>query len=92
MNHFRLSTLTILILMLAPFGDQAQAQPAKSNSPAFDEKAVADFYRGKTIRIVIGSGPGGPTISTRASSRVTCRDLFPAILLCWFSPGRAPAA
>jgi tripartite-type tricarboxylate transporter receptor subunit TctC len=59
MNHLRLSTLMILILMLAPFGDQAQAQPAKSNSPAFDEKAVADFYRGKTIRIVIGSGPGG---------------------------------
>ena len=24
-----------------------------------DEKAVADFYRGKQIRIVIGSGPGG---------------------------------
>ena len=26
---------------------------------ASDEKAVADFYRGKQIRIVIGSGPGG---------------------------------
>jgi len=25
----------------------------------FDEKAVGDFYRGKTIRIIIGSGAGG---------------------------------
>src|SRR4051812_4079032 len=26
---------------------------------AFDEKAVGDFYRGKTIRIITGSAPGG---------------------------------
>ena len=39
------------------FGAQAAAQePAKS---AFDEKPVADFYRGKTVRIIIGSGAGG---------------------------------
>ena len=28
-------------------------------SAQYDEKAVADFYRGKQIRIIIGSGPGG---------------------------------
>jgi len=37
----------------------ASAQPAPTSSPAFDETAVANFYRGKVIRIVIGSGPGG---------------------------------
>ena len=32
------------------------AQPAKTG---FDEKAVADFYRGKTVRIVVGFSAGG---------------------------------
>src|SRR3990172_3714182 len=32
------------------------AQPAKAG---FDEKAVADFYRGKTVRIVVGFSAGG---------------------------------
>jgi tripartite-type tricarboxylate transporter receptor subunit TctC len=32
------------------------AQPA---APAFNEKAVADFYRGKTVRIVVGFSAGG---------------------------------
>ncbi len=32
------------------------AQPAK---PAFDEKAVANFYHGKTVRIVVGFSAGG---------------------------------
>jgi tripartite-type tricarboxylate transporter receptor subunit TctC len=46
------------------------AQPAAASGPpgvaapsaepaAFNERAVADFYRGKTVRIVIGFGPGG---------------------------------
>jgi tripartite-type tricarboxylate transporter receptor subunit TctC len=59
MNNFRSITSTILFLILAPLADHAQAQPARSNTAAFDEKAMADFYRGKTIKIVIGSGPGG---------------------------------
>ncbi len=40
----------------------AAAKPAEAPKPAaatFDEKAVADFYRGKTLRIVVGSAPGG---------------------------------
>lgn len=32
------------------------AQPAKSG---FDEKAMGDFYRGKTVRIVVGFSAGG---------------------------------
>lgn len=27
---------------------------------SFDDKAIADFYRGRTIRIVVGFPPGGP--------------------------------
>lgn len=35
-------------------------KPAPSPAAApFDEKAVADFYRGKTVRIVVGYGAGG---------------------------------
>ncbi len=42
----------------------APAKPAPTQAPAakpaaFDEKAVADFYRGKTVRIVVGFPPGG---------------------------------
>jgi tripartite-type tricarboxylate transporter receptor subunit TctC len=34
------------------------AQPAPTKG-GFDEKAVADFYRGKTVRIVVGFSAGG---------------------------------
>jgi len=40
----------------APGFIAAAAAPAKSG---FDEKAVADFYRGKTVRIVVGFSAGG---------------------------------
>lgn len=42
--------------VLAWFGHAAAASAAK---PAFDEKAVADFYRGKTVRIGVGFSAGG---------------------------------
>lgn len=32
---------------------------AESKARSFDEKAVADFYRGRTITIVVGYAPGG---------------------------------
>lgn len=37
------------------------AKPAASPAAAaaFDEKAVADFYRGKTVRMIVGFAPGG---------------------------------
>lgn len=34
-------------------------KPAPKPAAKFDEKAVAEFYRGKTIRIIVGSAPGG---------------------------------
>lgn len=39
----------------------APAQPTQAPAarPAFDEKALAEFYRGKTIKIVVGHGAGG---------------------------------
>jgi tripartite-type tricarboxylate transporter receptor subunit TctC len=41
---------------------KTEAKPAASpaaKSETFDEKAVADFYRGKTIRLITGSAAGG---------------------------------
>lgn len=47
----------LVAAMLSSTAAAVSAQPAVKLS--FDEKAVADFYRGKTIRILIGSGAGG---------------------------------
>jgi tripartite-type tricarboxylate transporter receptor subunit TctC len=41
---------------LAPGFTAAAAAPAK---PGFDEKAIAGFYHGKTVRIVVGFSAGG---------------------------------
>ena len=54
-----LNKLPSTVVLLAVFGFGAHAfaqQPAKPN---VDEKTVGDFYRGKTVRIIIGSGAGG---------------------------------
>ena len=48
--------MTVLLEYSAPGFTVQAAAPAK---PGFDEKAVADFYRGKTIRIVVGFSAGG---------------------------------
>ena len=32
---------------------------AQAAKPAFDEKTVASFYRGKTVRIIVGFSAGG---------------------------------
>src|SRR5438105_1821672 len=40
-------------------GTQPSEQASASSGQAFDERAVADFYRGKTVRILVGFGPGG---------------------------------
>lgn len=37
----------------------AKVETKPAAKPAFDEKAVADFYRGKTVRLISGFGPGG---------------------------------
>jgi len=35
------------------------AKPTAAPKSAFDERAVADFYRGKTVRIIVGFAAGG---------------------------------
>jgi tripartite-type tricarboxylate transporter receptor subunit TctC len=51
------SCLLIAVLTLLTVPTFA-AQPAPPKA-AFDEKAVANFYRGKTVRIVVGFSAGG---------------------------------
>ena len=48
------------------------ASSAQRVSTSFDERAVADFYRGKVVRIVVGFPPGG---GADVYSRVIARHL-----------------
>lgn len=50
--------LVLLILAFWVFSSSAFAAQS-AGKPAYDEKAVADFYRGKTVRIVVGFSAGG---------------------------------
>jgi tripartite-type tricarboxylate transporter receptor subunit TctC len=53
----------------SPAAKPAEAKPAaspaakpalsKAEGASFDEKAVADFFRGKTVKILVGHGAGG---------------------------------
>src|SRR3990170_2210692 len=61
--------LSSLLMIVATAGRVFAAQAAK---PAIDEKAVADFYRGKTVRIIVGFSAGG---GYDAYSRVIARHL-----------------
>lgn len=54
-----------------PTAKPAEAKPAPKPA-AFDEKAVADFYRGKTVRVIVGFAPGG---SFDVSSRILAKAL-----------------
>jgi tripartite-type tricarboxylate transporter receptor subunit TctC len=47
----------VWVLLMFFSGSAFAAQPAGKAS--YDEKAVADFYRGKTVRIVVGFSAGG---------------------------------
>ena len=56
----------VVIVSLYLFGAVTQVLAAA----AFDEKAVADFYRGKTVRIIVGfSGGGGYDAYSRLIGR-----------------------
>src|ERR687892_1391827 len=46
-----------LALVLLGFSQSTFA--AQAGKSAYDEKAVAEFYRGKTVRIVVGFSAGG---------------------------------
>jgi tripartite-type tricarboxylate transporter receptor subunit TctC len=58
-----------LILVFGVTTSQSWAAAAKSG---FDEKAIADFYKGKTVRIIVGFSAGG---GYDAYSRVIGRHL-----------------
>jgi tripartite-type tricarboxylate transporter receptor subunit TctC len=49
-----------VLLLLASWIPSNFALAAQSGAkPSFDEKAVGDFYRGKTVRIIVGFSAGG---------------------------------
>ena len=52
--------LPLVVLLLFGTGCQPRtgAAPAQSDAP-YNEKAVADYYNGKTVRFVVGFAPGG---------------------------------
>jgi tripartite-type tricarboxylate transporter receptor subunit TctC len=57
LKHVAVLLATAAFLEYSALGfTAAAAAPAKSG---FDEKAVADFYHGKTVRIVVGFSAGG---------------------------------
>jgi len=47
----------LAFLLLLGYG--ASAWAAQPSSPSYDEKAVANFYRNKTLRIIVGFTAGG---------------------------------
>src|SRR5262245_66454148 len=65
----RLFSLAVVLFLHLWIGLAAQAWGAA----AYDEKAVADFYRGKTVRIIVGFSAGG---GYDAYSRLIGRHLY----------------
>ncbi len=51
--------VAILFALLGGFFAERRSLGTANRKIPFDEKAVAEFYRGKTVRIIIGSGAGG---------------------------------
>jgi tripartite-type tricarboxylate transporter receptor subunit TctC len=49
----------LLITTLILLGFTATGLAAQTAKSAYDEKAVANFYRGKTVRIIVGFSAGG---------------------------------
>ena len=49
--------LSLVFIFSMPFAYTGEA--ASAAGPTYNEKAVAEFYRGKTIRIVVGFSAGG---------------------------------
>lgn len=67
----KLRAVLLAVFSLPPLMWQAGSFAAVAK-PAFDEKAVGDFYRGKTVRIIVGFSAGG---GYDAYSRLVARHL-----------------
>ncbi len=55
----RICQFFFLLLAFTALASPTIAQPAQRAGAAFDERAAANFYRGKIVRIVVGFPPGG---------------------------------
>jgi hypothetical protein len=49
----------LLILLSLLYGTPTVHSWAAAAKVSFDEKAVAEFYKGKTVRIIVGFSAGG---------------------------------
>ena len=67
----RVGQFVCTLLVLTIFASPTIAQSTRA-SAAFDERAVADFYRGKIVRVIVGFPPGG---GADVYSRVIARHL-----------------
>jgi hypothetical protein len=59
----------LIVFLLA--GATTPALAAERRSANIDERSVADFYRGKVVRIVVGFPPGGGADVFRFSSAIS---------------------
>ncbi|MGH7871755.1 MAG: Bug family tripartite tricarboxylate transporter substrate binding protein, partial [Candidatus Binatia bacterium] len=55
--RFKSSFVRAVLALLMCSGSALAGQAA--SKPSYDDKAIADFYRGKTVRIVVGFSAGG---------------------------------
>ena len=72
MTGQKLRILLVVLLLFLLAGAAIPSQAAERRSSNIDERAVADFYRGKVVRIVVGFPPGG---GADVYSRVLIRHL-----------------
>jgi tripartite-type tricarboxylate transporter receptor subunit TctC len=55
----KLRSIPMIFLLLMLVADLTPVYAAQAAKSGFDEKAIADFYRGKTVRIIVGFSAGG---------------------------------
>src|ERR1044071_1681620 len=58
MRELMRSTLVLFVFLLLCGTSSAPSWAAAAKS-GFDEKAIAEFYKGKTVRIIVGFSAGG---------------------------------
>jgi tripartite-type tricarboxylate transporter receptor subunit TctC len=58
-NKFRVLEWQAVAILAISFLIASRLSAQGAQPRAFDEKAAADFYRGKTVTVVVGFAPGG---------------------------------